>query len=136
MSFDSVLWLMRIACAEVLSLKHNTLSNGTSKSVRVRVSTQSHESRVLTNKLFRLPWICKFEYANILMQNIQNPLWKDVLKHRKKSFKKILSCRRLFLSECIHYKMKIISTKKKEEVILRNGWIVVYSWLVSYEYWR
>ena len=53
------------------------------------------------------------EYANTLIQSIENPFWKDVLKHYKKMATKCCPVSvDEFVSECIHYNPNILRGKK------------------------
>ena len=53
------------------------------------------------------------EFANVPMQRICNPFWKDVLKHYKKLYTKCLPENiHDFVSECIHYNINITINKK------------------------
>ena len=52
------------------------------------------------------------EFANVHMQQIYNPFWKDVLKHYKKLYTKCLPENiHDFVSECIHYNINITINK-------------------------
>ena len=52
------------------------------------------------------------EFANVPMQWICNPFWKDVLKHYKKLYTKCLPENiHDFVSECIHYNINITINK-------------------------
>ena len=59
------------------------------------------------------------EFANVLMQQICNPFWKDVFKHYKKKYTKCLpESMHDFVSECIHYNIDI--TIKKRVVYIKD----------------
>ena len=61
------------------------------------------------------------EYANVLMQRRQYPFWKDVLKHYKKFYSKCSPTDTSeFVSESIHYNIKIIRGKR---VIFFKEWM-------------
>ena len=72
------------------------------------------------------------EYANVVMQNIQNAFWKDVMKHYKKIYlKATVTDTDEFLSECIHYNINVTRDKKVihikewcEQGIIKIGHIV------------
>jgi len=53
------------------------------------------------------------EFLNVLMSKMNNPFWKDVLKHYKKIY---IKCVPLnidhFMAECIHYNINIKRDKK------------------------
>ena len=60
------------------------------------------------------------EYANVLMQKIQNPFWKDVLKHYKNLYTRCEPKNQdEFMSECLFYNIKIIRDKR---VVYVNEW--------------
>ena len=53
------------------------------------------------------------EYANIIIENVENPFWKDVVKHYKKLCTKCsVSSVHEFMSECIHYNTNIIRGRR------------------------
>ena len=53
------------------------------------------------------------EFANVPMQQICNPFWKDVLKHYKKLYTKCLPKNiHDFVSECRHYNINITINKR------------------------
>ena len=53
------------------------------------------------------------EFANVPMQRICNPFWKDVLKHYKKLYTKCLPKNiHDFVSECRHYNINITINKR------------------------
>ena len=60
------------------------------------------------------------EYANIQMLRIENPFWKDVLKHYKKL---CIKCTPLivdeFMSENVHYHINIT---KERKVVYNREW--------------
>jgi len=53
------------------------------------------------------------EFANVHMQQIYNPFWKDVQKHCKKRYTKCLpeNDHHFVLSECIHYHISVTVNK-------------------------
>ena len=60
------------------------------------------------------------EFANVPMQRIYNPFWKDVLKHYKKRYTKRLPENiHNFESDCIHCNINITINKR---VVYINDW--------------
>ena len=65
------------------------------------------------------------EFANVLMQQICNPFWKDVFKHYKKKYTKCLpESMHDFVSECIHYNIDI--TIKKRVVYIKDWFVLAH----------
>ena len=90
-----------------------------------RVQEEESHIRTLLNalcpdfaKLFKLGG----EYANVLMQTIGNPFWKDVLKHYKKMYTLCevrQACTDDFVSECIYYNMDV---KVDRRIVNMHAW--------------
>ena len=85
----------------------------------------SGESNLKDTVLIFSTGFCKLtrfggECANVLMQKIHNPFWKDVLKHYKNLYTKCEpKNQNEFMSECLFYNIKIIRDKR---VVYVNEW--------------
>lgn len=61
------------------------------------------------------------EYINVILQKVENPFWRDVLKHYKKLYGKCVPTTfDDFVSECLHYNANVCREKR---VIHIKNWI-------------
>ena len=88
-----------------------------------RISVDSYIRDFVLNLYPELDMLNKLggDYANVLMQRIHNPFWRDVLKHYKKlNFKCMPEGVHKFMSECLHYNVNITRDKR---VVYVKEWV-------------